>query len=82
MLALTVHSGEYITIGPDIVVQVLKTGEITRLAIDAPKELNIARSKLVEAGGEAPECIQRLRREKRPPRVYDFKRSPSQEGTV
>lgn len=82
MLALTVHSGEYITIGPDIVVQVLKTGEITRVAIDAPKELNIVRSKLVEAGGDAPACIQRLRRSGKPPRIHDFKRSSSQEDTV
>ena len=82
MLAPTVHSGEYITIGPDIVVQVLKTGEITRVAIDAPKELNIVRSKLVEAGGDAPACIQRLRRSGKPPRIHDFKRSSSQEDTV
>ena len=82
MLSLTVHSGEYITIGPDIVVQVLKTGEVTRLAIDAPRELDIVRSKLVEAGGEAPACIQRLRRSQEPPRVHDFKRSPLQKGSV
>ena len=54
MLSLTVHPGEYITIGDDIVVQILKTGEITRVAIEAPRELAIVRSKLVEEKGEAP----------------------------
>ena len=66
MLSLTVHPGEYITIGDDIVVQILKTGEITRVTIEAPRELAIVRSKLVEEKGEAPECIQRLRKEKKP----------------
>lgn len=66
MLSLTVHPGEYITIGDDIVVQILKTGEITRVAIEAPRELAIVRSKLVEEKGEVPECIQRLRKEKKP----------------
>ena len=51
MLSLTVHPGEYITIGDDIVVQILKTGEITRVAIEAPRELAIVRSKLVEEKG-------------------------------
>ena len=65
MLSLTVHPGEYITIGDDIVVQILKTGEITRVAIEAPRELAIVRSKLVEEKGETPECIQRLRKTKK-----------------
>lgn len=61
MLALTVRSGDYITVGPDIVVQVLKTGETTRIAINAPKELQIVRSKLVEKAGETPECLKRFK---------------------
>lgn len=32
MLVLGVRSGEYITIGQDIVIQVVKAGEVTRLA--------------------------------------------------
>ena len=36
MLVLGVRSGEYITIGQDIVIQVVKAGEVTRLAVQAP----------------------------------------------
>mgnify|MGYP002508580055 CR=1 FL=1 len=32
MLALTVREGDYVTIGEDIVVQVLKTGDVFRIA--------------------------------------------------
>ena len=39
MLVLGVRSGEYITIGQDIVIQVVKAGEVTRLAVQAPREL-------------------------------------------
>ena len=38
MLVLGVRSGEYITIGQDIVIQVVKAGEVTRLAGQAPRE--------------------------------------------
>ena len=34
MLALTVREGDYVTIGDDIVVQVLKTGDVFRIAIE------------------------------------------------
>ncbi len=37
MLVLGVRSGEYITIGQDIVIQVVKAGEVTRLAVQAPR---------------------------------------------
>lgn len=70
MLSLTVRDGEYITIGPDIVVQVLKTGDVFRVAIDAPRELGIQRSKVRERGADAPGCIQRVRSLKNPPRPY------------
>ena len=82
MLALTVRSGEYITIGPDIVVQVIKAGEITRLAIQAPRELNIARSKNLEQAGETPECIQRLRQLGQGPRPHKFKQPTPKDGAV
>ena len=38
MQVLGVRSGEYITIGQDIVIQVVKSGEVTRLAVQAPRE--------------------------------------------
>ncbi|NCE63981.1 carbon storage regulator [Pseudoflavonifractor sp. 524-17] len=62
MLALTVREGDYITIGDDIVVQVVKTGELFRLAIDAPRSLDIRRGKVHEARtGSVPAAIQKLR---------------------
>ena len=61
MLSLTVRSGDYITIGEDIVVQVVKAGEVCRLAIEAPREMGIARAKIHEQAEEVPLCIRRAR---------------------
>lgn len=61
MLALTVREGDYVTIGNEIVVQVLKTGENFRIAIDAPRSMQIERAKVHELTGEIPECIRRVR---------------------
>ena len=60
MLVLGVRSGEYITIGQDIVIQVVKAGEVTRLAVQAPRECPVVRGKLVESSGGAPDCIRNL----------------------
>ncbi len=61
MLALTVRAGDYITIGDNVVIQILKVGDLCRVAIDAPREMAIERAKVHEQNGETPECIQRLR---------------------
>ena len=74
MLALTVREGDYVTIGEDIVVQVLKTGDVFRIAIDAPCSMNIQRAKVHEAEAGVPVCIQKVRRQA-PPKGPDFKRS-------
>ena len=66
MLALTVREGDYVTIGDDVVVQVLKTGDVFRIAIEAPKSMDIRRSKVQEAMGEVPQCIQKVRRQNGP----------------
>ena len=66
MLALTVREGDYVTIGEDVVVQVLKTGEVFRIAIEAPRDMDIRRAKVQEAMGEVPECIRRVRRQEAP----------------
>ena len=63
MLALTVREGDYVTIGDDVVVQVLKTGDLFRIAIEAPKYMDIRRAKVQESMGEAPACIRRMRRQ-------------------
>jgi carbon storage regulator CsrA len=74
MLALSVKAGEYITIGPDITIQVLKVGDLCRVAIDAPRELTVERAKIHEAkGGQVPESIKRVREKKNPPKVPRFK---------
>ncbi len=69
MLALTVREGEYVTIGNDIVVQVLKTGDTFRIAIEAPRSMKIERSKVCEMNGNVPECIQRVRKQAPPKKV-------------
>ena len=66
MLALTVREGDYVTIGDDIVVQVLKTGDIFRIAMEAPKSMYIRRAMLQESVGEVPACIQQKRRQEAP----------------
>ena len=49
MLALTVRAGDYITIGDDVVIQMLKVGDVCRVAIDAPREMAIERAKVRES---------------------------------
>jgi len=66
MLALTVREGDYVTIGEDVVVQVLKAGDVFRIAIDAPKSMDIRRAKVQEAVGDVPECIKRVREKNAP----------------
>ena len=66
MLSMQLKSGEYLTIGEDIVVQVLKTGDVFRIAIEAPKSMDIRRSKVQESMGDVPECIRRMRRQGAP----------------
>ncbi len=56
MLALTVRAGDYITIGDDVVIQMLKVGDVCRVAIDAPREMAIERAKVHEQNAETPEC--------------------------
>ena len=48
MLVMGVAKGDYIMIGEEIKIRVIKTGDIFRIAIDAPKELTILRNKLYE----------------------------------
>ena len=54
MLALTVRAGDYITIGDDVVIQILKVGDLW--------EVPIERGKVREQNADAPECIKRLRK--------------------
>lgn len=80
MLALTVHAGDYITIGDNIVVQVLKAGDVFRLAVDAPRSMSIERAKVHEQSGNVPECIQRV--QKLPPTETYPKRARSVSSAI
>lgn len=49
MLVLGRKTGEYVMIGNDIMVKVVRsTNEDLRLAIDAPKDINIVRGEVFE----------------------------------
>lgn len=58
MLSLRLKSGEYLTIGEDITVQVFQDrGNSIEVAIDAPRDLPILRGKLFEQTGSRPEGL-------------------------
>ncbi|MDE7243620.1 MAG: carbon storage regulator [Oscillospiraceae bacterium] len=59
MLFLQLKSGEYLTLGDDIVIQVFKeSGERVRLAVKAPKDLTILRGEVLErTGAQRPDCL-------------------------
>lgn len=56
MLFLQLKSGEYLTIGEDIAVQVFQeTGDRIRVAVSAPRDLTILRGEVRERnGGQRP----------------------------
>ena len=79
MLSMQLKSGEYLTIGEDIVVQVFQVGSSFRVAVEAPKEIPIVRGEIREKEGRRPACIHE-RMPKSPSRrvrdkARDFKRS-------
>lgn len=52
MLFLQLKSGEYLTIGEDIAVQVFQeTGDRIRVAVSAPRDLTILRGEVRERNG-------------------------------
>lgn len=59
MLCLNLSSGEYMTIGEDIVVQLDRiSGDGCRLMIQAPREVPIVRGEVLErSGAERPDCV-------------------------
>ena len=77
MLSLNLQSGEYITIGEDIVVQVFQAGGSFRVAVEAPRELPVVRGEVHERTKQRPECIQRVWRHK--PTNKGFNRSAQAE---
>lgn len=57
MLSLSIKSGEYITIGNDIVVQIFREGPDARVEVKAPRELTILRGEVHERTGEKPDGL-------------------------
>ncbi len=59
MLSMQMKSGDYITIGNNVIVQVFKeSGPQFRISIKAPREIPIVRGKVLErSGNERPEGL-------------------------
>ena len=59
MLMLQLKTGDYMTIGKDVVVQLNNiSGDRCKLMIQAPREVPVLRGDLLErAGAERPECV-------------------------
>ncbi|MGL5260069.1 MAG: carbon storage regulator [Lachnospiraceae bacterium] len=61
MLRMSVKNGEYIMVGDDVKIVFLGGGAgQTRIMIDAPKEVNIARSRAIEKRIENSEILVNL----------------------
>lgn len=61
MLSLGRNPGQYVVIGDDIVIQVVSIDGMLRLAIDAPREVQIVRGENYEKEKPTPLCIQHYR---------------------
>lgn len=59
MLSLQLKTGEYITIGDEVVVQLNQvSGDRCKVMVQAPREMTILRGEVLErSGGERPECV-------------------------
>lgn len=59
MLSLQLKTGEYMTIGEDVVVQLDHiSGDRCKLMVQAPRDMTILRGEVLErTGGERPECV-------------------------
>lgn len=59
MLSLQLKTGDYMTIGKDVVVQLDHiSGDRCKLMIKAPRDMAILRGEVLErTGGERPECV-------------------------
>ena len=59
MLSLQLKTGDYMTIGGNVVVQLDRiSGDRCKLMIQAPRDMTILRGEVLErTGGERPDCI-------------------------
>ena len=61
MLRMSLKNGEYILVGDDVKIVFLGGGGgQTRIMIDAPKEVNIARSRAIEKRIQDPEILAKM----------------------
>ena len=80
MLSLQLKTGEYLTIGKDVVVQLSDvSSNRCKLMIEAPREVPIVRGELLErTGSERPECVKEERRRGRPGPDLSWNRNKTQ----
>ena len=74
MLSLYIKSGDYITIGNDIVVQVFRDGPDARVTVKAPKEMTILRGEVLERTQKKPEGLLSKRPKSTSEQKRDMKR--------
>ena len=75
MLSLQLKSGEYVTIGEDIAIQVFKqSGDAFHVAVKAPREIPILRGKVRERTERRPDGLHRKRPKSPSEQRYDAKR--------
>jgi len=61
MLRMSVKNGEYIMVGDDVKIVFLGGGGgQTRIMVDAPKEVNVVRSRAIEKRIEDPEVLAKI----------------------
>ena len=61
MLRMSVKNGEYIMVGDDVKIVFLGGGAgQTRIMIDAPQDVNIARSRAIEKRIQDPELLAKM----------------------
>lgn len=74
MLSLNLKSGEYLTIGENIAVQIFEqSGSSFRVSIKAPREIRILRGAVHERAGERPEGLHSRRPQSPSERRYNAK---------
>lgn len=82
MLSLNLKSGEYITLGDNIVVQIFQGAahDTFRVGIDAPREVTILRGSVLEREKDRPDSVRDSLPRHRSP--ADRKRSATQQEKV
>ena len=79
MLSLQLRTGEYLTIGDNIVVQLGDASSSQcKLMIDAPREIPVVRGEVLErSGAQRPECVMGPRRQHKPGPDLSWNRNKS-----